>query len=196
MTLHYLHESFGLCFIIKKKKPQKFIFCDGIVWYIQSINIFFLQPTVQNTVREICDFVRLLKYVLAYLGLLWNRDVDLLLQMECQLPTWCSQAWFLYSQIWMIWWTTIPFKVGNSFMPICPDHAMFLNSSLKFQRYWILHCVFIFNNNRPCFHLSDIVTTRSQGNSVMHFTGNQSMDTSTNTSVRKLCILFRASVIL
>lgn len=30
--------------------------------------------------------------------------------------------------------------------------------------------------------IQDIVTTRSQGNSVMHFTGNQSMDTSTNTS--------------
>lgn len=99
LSLHYLHEPFGLCSIIKKKKTQKFIFCDGIVWYIQSINIFLLQPTVQNTVREICNFVRLLKYVLTYLGLLWNRDVDLLLQMECQLPTWCSQAWFLYSQI-------------------------------------------------------------------------------------------------
>lgn len=30
--------------------------------------------------------------------------------------------------------------------------------------------------------IQDIVTTRSQGNSVMHFTGNQSMDTSPNTS--------------
>lgn len=57
-----------------------------------------------------------------------------------------------------------------------------------------LLCVFKFNCNRPCFHLSDIVTTRSQGNSVMHFTGNQSMDTSTNTSVRKLCVIYRASV--
>lgn len=65
-----------------------------------------------------------------------------------------------------------------------------LNSALCF------YITFLLYSNRPCFHLSDIVTTRSQGNSVMHFTGNQSMDTSPNTSVRKLCILFRASMIL
>lgn len=122
------------------KKTKKFIFCDCRVWYIKLINTFILQHTVQNTLIQWEKYVILLDYPIYFI---WDRCETSgmmthfsFLQMECQLPTWCSQAWFLYSQIWMIWWTMIPFKVGNSSMPICPDHT-FLNSSLRSQRYCI-----------------------------------------------------------
>lgn len=121
------------------------------------------------------------------------------------------------------WWLTFPFTDGMStadlmqpgLVPLQPNlddlmdydsiqgrqlfyaHSRSYISKLGSEIPKILYLlyVFIFNCNGPCFHLSDIVTTRSQGNSVMYFTGNQSMDTSTNTTVRKLCIIFRANVI-